>query len=421
MNQQHVEVLDKLKSARSERDELFQKFDGEREKALKAGIDLTEDEETGKKLDALFKPYEEQVERVKTLESRYARVAAWDAGSGESAEFGEIETGAETRQEQIKSLGTQFADYAKSYKESKGSGSWLQMPEVELKTLLSEDAGSGGDLIQPDVQAGITQILFQPPKVADLLAQGTTTSNLVRYLTETTATNAADAVLEGGLKQESTLVFDAVDEAVQKIATWIPVTDEMLEDYGQIRSYIDNRLRLFVQLKEDTELLLGTGTAPHVKGILKRTGVQHEPKSSDTVPDAIHKAITKVRTQHIEPDGIVVHPTDWESMVLAKDAVGGQYFGGGPFTGAYGQAGNGVAPQRFWGLNVVITSSITQGTALVGAFRTAAQIFRRSGITVDISNSHDTFFIYNKQAIRAEERLALAVYRGAAFCDVNGL
>jgi HK97 family phage major capsid protein len=321
----------------------------------------------------------------------------------------------------VESLGKQFAEHAKAYKESAGRGSWLQMPEFEAKTLLSEDSGSGGPLIQPDLQGGILQKLFEPPRVADLLAQGNTTSNDVRYLSETTATNAVDAVLEGGLKPESALVFAAVDEPVQKLATWIPVTDEMLEDYGQIRSYIDGRLRLFVQLKEDTELLLGTGTAPHIKGILKRTGVQHEPKSSDTVPDAIHKAITKVRTQFIEPDGLVIHPTDWEGAVLAKDAVGGQYFGGGPFTGAYGQPGNGVAPNRFWGLNVVVTSSITQGTALVGAFRTAAQIFRRSGITVDISNSHDTFFIYNKQAIRAEERLALAVYRPAAFCDVNGL
>ena len=50
-----------------------------------------------------------------------------------------------------------------------------------------------------------------------------------------------------------------------------------------------------------------------------------------------------------------------------------------------------------------------------------AQIFRRSGISVDTSNSHDTFFQYNKVAVRAEERLALAVYRPAAFCDVNGL
>src|SRR5205085_8543376 len=206
-------------------------------------------------------------------------------------------------------------------------------------------------------------VLTQPPLVADLLAQGTTSSNTVRYLKESSVTNAADAVLEGGQKPESVLVFTNVDEPVQKIATFLPVTDEMLEDYNQMASYIDNRLRLFVQLKEDTELLLGTGTAPHIKGILKRTSVQHQPKASDTVPDAVHKAITKVRNQFVEPDGMVVNPTDWETMVLAKDATNNQYYGGGPFTGAYGTGGNGVAPTRFWGLNVVITQSITQGTA----------------------------------------------------------
>jgi HK97 family phage major capsid protein len=409
-------VLSELKKATSDRTEAWKELDEARTNALDDDGNIRDD-----KLDELKtfrETYDTKADRVLKLEEKLQIVG----GSSIDAPDNPFENPTENKPEARKSLGRQVVDSpqyrdkaGKNYDWSRGFGG------VEAKTLLSEAAGSGGTLIQPDVQPGILGILFQPPKVADLLASGTTTSNTVRYLKETTATNAADAVPEGGQKPESTLVFTNVDEPVQKLATFLPVTDEMLEDYDQMASYIDNRLRLFVQLKEDTELLLGTGTAPHMQGILKRTGINTQPKASDTVADAIHKGMTKVRNAFIEPDGLVINPTDWETLVLQKDAVAGQYFGGGPFTGAYGTGGNGVAPTRLWGLNVIITQSITQGTALVGAFRTAAQIFRRSGISVDTSNSHDTFFQYNKVAVRAEERLALAVYRPAGFTNVNGL
>ena len=58
------------------------------------------------------------------------------------------------------------------------------------------------------------------------------------------------------------------------------------------------------------------------------------------------------------------------------------------------------------------------GTALVGT-RVAAQVFRRSGLSVEATNSHASYFTSDLVAIRAEERLGLAVYRPAAFTDVR--
>ena len=70
---------------------------------------------------------------------------------------------------------------------------------------------------------------------------------------------------------------------------------------------------------------------------------------------------------------------------------------------------------------MALTPSIVAGTALVGAFATQSQVFRKGGIRVEASNSHQDFFIKNLVAIRAEERLALAVYRPGAFGKVTGL
>jgi HK97 family phage major capsid protein len=64
---------------------------------------------------------------------------------------------------------------------------------------------------------------------------------------------------------------------------------------------------------------------------------------------------------------------------------------------------------------------MSQNTALVGAFRPHAEVIRREGIQITLSTEHSTFFVENKVAILAEERLALAVYRASAFATVTGI
>ena len=59
------------------------------------------------------------------------------------------------------------------------------------------------------------------------------------------------------------------------------------------------------------------------------------------------------------------------------------------------------------------------GTALVGSFGQAAQVFRRGGIPVG-ADSHASYVASNQVTIRAEERLGLAVYRPSAYTVVSG-
>jgi HK97 family phage major capsid protein len=279
---------------------------------------------------------------------------------------------------------------------------------------LTSDPASGGDLVTPDVRPGIFPGATRPLVVADLFAPGTTDSNAVTYMVETTFTNAADTVAEGAAKPESTITFDAVTDPVRKIATWIPATEEILEDVPQMRSYIDARLRLGVNLTEEDQLLNGTTTAPDIVGIRNRTGLAADVvRGTDTVPDAIAKQMAAIQnTTNLAPTGIVMNPADWLAVQLLKVDTG-EYVGDGPFARP-------VAP-TLWGLPVAVTTMMPAGTALVGAFRTAAQIFRKGGIRVEASNSHSDFFVKNLVAIRSEERLALAVYRPGAFGEVVGL
>lgn len=294
------------------------------------------------------------------------------------------------------------------------TGRMFQSGPIEIKNATMTTTASA--VAQPDVQPGALPILFRRLTVADLIPQATTTSKVVRSIVETTATNAAAAVAEEGLKPESTIVFDEVDENVAKIATILRASDEMLDDLGWVTGYINQRGVLFVRLEEEDQLLNGDGTSPNLSGILDRTGLQTNVGGGITA-DNLYTQITAVRSDaFLEPDAVVVHPNDWMDLRLSKDA-NNQYYAGGPFTGAYG---NGTqAADSIWGLRAVVTPAIAEGTALVGAFGTGAQIFRRTGITVDVTNSDGEDFRYNRVAFRFEERLALAVYRPQAFGTVT--
>lgn len=270
---------------------------------------------------------------------------------------------------------------------------------------------------------GVPGILDQQPlAIADLFGQGQTGSLTIRYIQEDSFTNAATAVAEGSTKPEATLNVSEVDATVRKIACWTKVTDEMLADFEQMSSYINSRLAYMVQALEDNHLLNGTGNTNQIKGVLNFTGLQTTSGAVNPI-DGIMKAIALVRGANGagfgEPDAIVVHPKDWLNFKTSKDG-NAQYYGGGPFSGIYGQ-GLYSNVYNMWGLPCVVTTSIAQGTALVGAFRTAAQIFRRMGLTIEATNSNEDDFKNNLVMIRAEERLALAVYQPNKFCTVTGL
>jgi HK97 family phage major capsid protein len=207
-------------------------------------------------------------------------------------------------------------------------------------------------IIQPDVQPGILPILNWPLRIADLFDSGATTSNTVRYIEELANTNAAAGTSEGAAKPESSITFDQKDTTVGKITTFLPVSDEMLEDVAQIQSYLDQRLGMFVKIKEDSDLLNGAGS-PSVTGILQVSGIQTGSALSldtDSSIDAIYDAMTLVKTgSFLDADAIVMHPTDWSKIRLMKDK-NGQYYGGGAFTGAYGVGG--IAGNSLWNLPV---------------------------------------------------------------------
>jgi HK97 family phage major capsid protein len=384
------------------------------------------------KYDPEIKALAEQIKDAEYLMEQDKSLSAIINGGGED------KTPDPAKPVRVKGFGEQFTDSEGFQKAMKAVGSKIDTGPIALDGLMStaglraqfmnatltESGLTSGSVIAPDYQPGILPILFERPVVADLMMNTTTTSNTVRYAKESVATNAAAPTAEGAAKPASTLNFTVVDEPIRKIATTIKNSDEILQDIPQMQSYVGGRLVLFVRLDEEAELLGGDGTGVHLVGFLNRSGkTAAQAKGTDTIAIAVHKEITKIRVgSFLEPDGIVFHPNDWEQASLETDA-NGQFYGGGPFSGAYGTPGTPGALQTrpYWGLRPVSTTAMTENTALLGAFQLGAEVVRRTGITVEVTNSNEDDFLNNLVAFRAEERVGLKVYRPAAFGTVTGI
>lgn len=398
------EVQGKLSAKQKELADIFAEagpeIDTKKVKSLGDGVDVVAKiRELNTELTELGKKRDELVEVKQAAE----RLAALESGS-------EPDAPASNGQKEQKSIGDLFVESKafKGWARGSSSGPTAQL-DIELKALF--DSATGW---VPEATRGprIVDFPTRPVQVTDLIPQTTTGQNAVTYMEETTFTNTAAETAEGVAKPEATLALTERTEPVRKIAVWLPVTDETLEDVPRVRGYVNNRLVFMVQQRLDGQILVGDGTAPNLSGILDRVGIQTQAKGADPTPDAVYKAMTKVEvTGQAQPNAAVFHPNDWQDIRLLRTADG-IYIWGSP-----SEAG----PERIWGLRVVKAIGLTENTGLVGDFANFTELAVRRGIDVQVSNSHASYFIENKQAIRAEMRAAFIVYRPSAFCTVTGI
>lgn len=260
----------------------------------------------------------------------------------------------------------------------------------------------------------LPSIIKEPDRmfsVRDLLMVGRTSSDLISYAKENVFTNSAapqfDASpgsTDGALKAESNITFTLASAEVITIAHFILSSKQVLSDSPMLQSYIDGRLMYGLKLEEEDEILNGVGTSGTLNGLLNQSTTYNRGSTGDTAIDTLRKAITQGQKSEYRPNGIVLNPGDWEALELTKDSDGRYIFA---------QPQNAAAP-RMWGLPVVATNTIAEGTFLVGAFDMAAQLWDREDANVQMSMEDSDNFRRNMVTILAEERLALTVFRSAS-------
>lgn len=331
--------------------------------------------------------------------------------------------------DEFKSLGERFVESA-NYKAvaEMGKGTWdpkvsgnltkevdgVSIKSLDLSAMKATMVTTSGWAPYPTMSPKPPVLMgIQQPVVADLIPQDDTTQPAILYYEETTFTENADFVAEGGTKPEAALQLTLRSMPVVKVAVTLPISEEQIMDVPQVRGYIDGRLTLMVKRKEEWGLLNGTGVAPQLRGFHNVPGIGSITRgAAEDNPDAILRAITDVNLiqGYANATGIVMNPLQWLAIRLLRTKTG-DYIWGHPAV---------QGPSTLWGLPVISTNAQDAGRALVGDFQMYSHISRRMGIRIDIGYI-DKDFINDIQRIRLEERLSLEVYRNKAFEEILGL
>lgn len=351
--------------------------------------------ETKDKVDQALTESNVMKGRLQEIEQALARVRQGNAGGGgpKSPGYQVIES------DEFKNLDPSVTKRAKFS---------LVFPVKNLITSVTTDTdGAAGDLISPDRIA----VPIRPPQrrltIRALLTPGRTGSNAIEYVQETGFTNmAGPQENEGDPKPESTIKFNLLTTTVKTLAHWVRASKQVLDDAAQLQSYIDFRLRYGLALEEEREILRGDGTGGELLGLIPQS-TAYSPAfvpSDPTLIDTLRLAMLQTALAEFPATGHVLNPIDWARIELTKDSEG-RYIFANPQS---------LAGPSLWGLPVVATQAMDEDKFLTGAFIPAAQIFDREDSNVQVSTEDADNFTKNLVTIRAEERLALAVYRPEA-------
>jgi len=312
------------------------------------------------------------------------------------------------------SIGQQFieVDQVKSFlalaegdRKGKRIGAELKATITSATTLAD---GSAGDLLVPnrDMSVNLPQRALV---VRDLLPTiRVTQGNTVEFPKQTGFTNNAATVAEAALKPQSDTQYDLVQCPIRTIAHWVLASRQILDDAPQLMGFIDTDMRYGLAYVEDGQLLNGAGTGTDLLGINPQATAFAAGTllvATPTKIDAIGAALLQVGLNDMIPDGIVLNPADWTSMLMTKDAAGG-YIIGNPYEA--------VSP-RLWGLPVALSKTQAAGSFLVGAFKESATLYDRWEARVEVSTEDSDNFRRNLVTVLAEERIGLAVKRPTGF------
>ena len=368
-------------------------------KKMQAGATVTE--ELKQKADENLQQMAELKERMVELEQKSARRGR-DEDQGEHKSVGErvVES-----------------DAFKGMNSSERKSIRVKMDRKDLMTVPATVGSGVSGATSLTVGQRVPGIIAPPERtlaVRELLIPGRTGSNSIEFVQETGYTNNAAPVTEGALKPKSDLSFDLKTAPVRTIAHHFKASRQLLDDAEGLASYIDGRARYGLRYAEEQQMLNGDGTGANLLGIIPQAST-YNPAVSLTGYNAIDRlrlAVLQAVLAELPATGFVLNPIDWAAIELTKDNEG-RYIIASPVGGT---------EPRLWGLPVSETQAMAQGQFLTGSFGMGAQIFDRMEIEVLLSTENEDDFVRNMVTIRAEERLALAVYRPEAFItgSING-
>ena len=279
--------------------------------------------------------------------------------------------------------------------------------QFDVKDAITMTQGDSltGEVIAPTRVPGI---FFDPDRqvhVRQFLQTATTDSNAIRYVCEDGYEDGTDVTNEGSTKPKSSLGLEAKTANVVKIATHMKVSDEMLEDVAGLAGYLTTRGTSKYRLKEDQQLLYGTGLNNQLEGLTVAAtawGAATINNPLNNLYDVAVDGAANLAKKNYAASGIMVHPTSWYDLITTKDQEG-QYI-------VPDLIRQGLAPAQLAGVPVIKNTAVAEGDILMANFAQMATLFDRRGVSVRFFEQNEDDAINNLITVVIEGRLALPVY-----------
>lgn len=274
---------------------------------------------------------------------------------------------------------------------------------TDKKSGVSMHMKAASDVVTSAQIADVDKSIAPQPRrnaIADFFSNATISGNAITYFVQGAYEGTPAVTAEGAKKTQNSTSFAGTTLPLSKIAAYIKETDEILYDEPFLASEVQNSLVYQVGKIEDATIVGAIGATSGV-------GAETYDGTTVTFADGILASILKVKDESAyDASVVIVNPADLYTLLTAKDS-NKQYYGGGYFVGAYGNGNVGI-PSSIWGVPVVASSAVPQGSAIVAA-REAVKIWRKSGIDVRLYEQNEDDALYNRVTLLAETRLACAV------------
>lgn len=342
---------------------------------------------------------------------------------------------------EIKSVSDEFLG-AEWYLEAKGRGFKGQplmggfnvergLPDLAFASQKDVYSAMGGTVSIPTLgmaqNLGLTERMLRPGRVRDLFPAERTQAAMLYGMRETGYQNRARVVAERtaadggpatggptdvyGLKPKSDLTIVPVTYPIATIAHIMYVHKLTLDDEPRMRGLLDRDMVDGVKMAEDDQILWGDGVGDNLTGLMNTQGIQeYDGLVTDKMSAQIRRAATRSILAYFQPNGVVIHPLDWEKIELEQDL-------NGAYTVAVSVAVGGE--KRVWRLKVTDTPAMNEGMGVLGSWGTGAKLYDREQVNVQISTENRDMFERNAYTLRAEERLGLVVDRPESFVAIN--
>ena len=257
----------------------------------------------------------------------------------------------------------------------------------------------------------VPQFKFDPSRsvhVRSFLPLGSTDAHVIRFPKESAYDDGAGVAAGGTAVGQSDFDITATSVNVEKLGTFMRITEEMLMDTPQLSAYLAARVPGKVLSAEDNQILNGTGANNQLDGFFTAgnsaafaAGAFAGAVEAANEYDVLVAGINQLNLNNYAPNRILLNPTDLHKIILLKSTAN-EYLRQQIFAG--------IQP-TIMGIPVTVNTAVTAGKFLIGDLAQASQLWVRENLAVEFSREDSTNFRDYFVTVRVQERIAHSVYQ----------